>query len=76
MHQIFCHCELNLLTALAKTTKNLFTDARLSPDLRTQIHFGRLKNPSFGKLATPGVVLDNRQSKVSLNAREKPKLLV
>ena len=29
------------------------TDARLSPDLRTQIQFGRLKDPTFSLLATP-----------------------
>ena len=51
MDHIFCHCKLNLLTALAK--KNLLADARLSPDLRTQVQFGRLKDPTFGLLATP-----------------------
>ena len=53
MHHIFCYCDLNLLTALAKK-KNLLTDARLNPGLRTQIQFGRLRDPTFGKLATPG----------------------
>ena len=60
---------VNYNCSLPSGKKNLLTEAHLSPDLRTQNQFGRLKDPTLCLLATPvleGTVLLTLGTSVSV----------